>query len=107
MARTFLQSEEFAYPNGGQTRKGTAIYPDGRIRRVWAGIPDTYFSIPAHGRIAGKYLGGFLTIDDSHDSPNYGEFLFHPFKRYRDDANDCRYCGIVPSYGHKEGCPYA
>jgi hypothetical protein len=80
--RTFLQAEEFAYPHGGQTRKGTAIYPDGQIRRVWAGIPDTYFSIPAHGRIRGKYVAGFLYFEDGLDSPDYGEFKFHIFKRY-------------------------
>lgn len=60
---TWLQSEEYAYPNGGQTRKGSAVYPDGKTRRVWAGIPDTYFSIPAHGRIGGKYVAGFLMVE--------------------------------------------
>lgn len=65
---TYLQAEEFAYPHGGQTRKGRAFYPDGMIRRVYAGIPDTYFSIPAHGRIRGRYVRGFLTCEgDAHN----------------------------------------
>jgi len=63
MTLTYLQAEEYAYPHGGQTRKGRAFYPDGRLRRVWGGIPDTYFTIPAHGRIAGRYLHGFLTCE--------------------------------------------
>lgn len=58
---TWLQGESFAYPNGGQSRRGQAIYPDGTLRMVYAGIPDTYFSIPAHGRIAGHYVAGYLT----------------------------------------------
>lgn len=74
---TWLESEEFAYPNGGQTRKGRAIYPDGEKRRVMAGIPDTYFSIPAHGRVGGKYAKGYLTVDDGLDSPTRGALLFH------------------------------
>jgi hypothetical protein len=73
MSTTWLQPEEFAYPAGGQTRKGAAVYPDGRIRRVWAGIPDTFFSIPAHGRIKRKYLAGFLTCDD-------GIWTFHVYE---------------------------
>lgn len=59
---TWLESEEHAYPNGGQTRRGSAVYPDGRTRRIFAGIPDTYFSIPAHGRIRGRYVAGWVTV---------------------------------------------
>lgn len=63
---TWLQAEEFAYPNGGQTRKGMAMYPDGKVRTVYGGIPDTYFSIPAHGRIRGKYVAGALMYNADH-----------------------------------------
>ena len=103
---TWLQSEKFAYPRGGQTRKGKAIFPDGKLRTVHAGIPDTFFSIPAHGRLNGRYVAGFLMIDDRSvecpvchghwyepercencyfglvDSPTRGAWIFHIYKRY-------------------------
>lgn len=61
---TWIEDEEAAYsPNGRQNRRGQAIFPDGKLRAFRAGIPDTYFTIPAHARIAGKYVRGFLTID--------------------------------------------
>jgi hypothetical protein len=63
MTLTYREPEKCAYPNGGQTRKGRAFYPDGRLRRVWGGIPDTYFTIPAHGRFRGGYVHGFLTCE--------------------------------------------
>jgi len=68
---TWLQREDYAYPNGGQTRKGNAICEDGKVRRVWAGIPDTFFSIPAHATIQGRYTAGWLSLDD-----NDGAFIF-------------------------------
>ena len=86
--RTHLADEEFAYNGGCQTRPGKAIYPDGIIRRVYAGIPDTFFTIPAHGRVKGTYLAGFLYIEDDFDSPNYGELKFHVYARYMEKDID-------------------
>lgn len=84
---TWLQGESFAYPSGGQTRKGRAVFPDGTVRAVRAGIADTYFSIPAHGRIAGRYVAGYLTTatasglsTPTDDDPAYWEF--RPYDRY-------------------------
>ena len=74
---TWLEAEEFAYPNGGQTRKARAIYPDGVRRRVMVGIPDTWFTIPAHGRLDGKYVKGWVQVDDDLDSPTRGALMFH------------------------------
>jgi len=71
--QTFIQPEEYAYPHGGQTRKGAAVFPDGKVRRVWVGIPDTYFSIPAHARLNGRYVSGWVGCED-------GVFVFHPNK---------------------------
>lgn len=67
----FLRPEEDAYPNGGQTRRGRALFPDGKSRRVWAGIPDTYFTIPAHASVNNRYVKGYLTCED-------GVWRFHP-----------------------------
>ena len=80
MKRTYLAPEEHAYPHGGQTRRCTAIFPDGKVRVVWGGIPDTFFSIPAHATLNGKYVKGWLGFDDKPESPDYGELVFHPSK---------------------------
>ena len=64
---TWLQDESAAYPAGGQTRKGMAMFRDGKVRAVRAGIPDTYSTIPAHATVNGKYVGGFLTAEDKYD----------------------------------------
>lgn len=93
---TWLQDESAAYPNGGQTRKGLAIYPDGKPRRVYAGIPDTYFSIPAHGRVGGKYVRGYVHVDDKLlDCPN----ATGAYKRHADGGLHCELCqfGLVDS----------
>lgn len=73
---TWLEDENYAYPNGGQTRMGRALFADGTIRRVWAGIPDTYFSIPAHARVKGRYVAGWLTKEPE------GDWIFNPYQRY-------------------------
>lgn len=61
---TWIQAEEYAYPNGGQTRRGRAVFPDGRVRAVYAGIADTFYTIPAHARIGRRYVAGHLSITD-------------------------------------------
>lgn len=97
---TWISPESDAYPHGGMTRKGAALFPDGKLRAIRAGIPDTMFSIPASARVSGKYVAGFVTIDDGllecphphpdhalHceecqfgliDSPTRGALIFHP-----------------------------
>lgn len=69
--KTQLQGEEAAYPNGAQCRKGKAIFPNGEIRTVYAGIPDTFFTIPAHTIVKGKRVKGYLSLD------NEGEYIFN------------------------------
>lgn len=78
MERTYLEPEEFAYNTrgGGHSRSNRgarAICPDGIIRTFTAGIPDTYFSIPAHGRIKGRYVVGSLTIDSEDEELHFRE----------------------------------
>lgn len=60
---TYLAPESHAYPNGGQTRRCKALFPDGKVRVAWAGIPDTFYTIPAHARIGRRYVRGFLSLD--------------------------------------------
>lgn len=87
---TYLEDESYAYPAGGQTRRGAAVYPDGKTRRIYAGIPDTYFSIPAHGRIGRRYVAGLVTIvteDGSSVDVGQDRWLeFTLFPRYREEG---------------------
>jgi hypothetical protein len=85
---TFLADESAAYntysgAHSRSNRHGRAIYPDGKLRAVTAGVADTFFSIPAHGRIGGRYVAGWLSIEDDHNAPNYGALVFHIAKRYQ------------------------
>jgi len=70
---TWLQSEEAAYPHGRMTRLGFARWPDGLLRRVWAGLPDTFYTIPAYGRVQGRRVKGYLTVDEGVLTFNYEE----------------------------------
>lgn len=105
MPATWIAPEEHAYPTGGQTRKGAALYPDGKVRRVWGGIPDTFYSIPAHGRIGGRYVAGFLTVREGTDgkpewifnlSARSARHVPHAFEDVPGDVGPsklCRACG--------------
>ena len=72
---TWLEGEEFAYPHGGMTRRCYALCSDGIKRAVKCGIPDTYFSIPAYARIAGKRVKGYVCSDD--DGFHFREYVHH------------------------------
>lgn len=82
---TALESENAAYPHGGRTRKGIAKFKDGKLRRVYAGIPDTYFSIPANARVNGKYVSGFLSVDA--DTLTFHESVYSQVKAVYDNAD--------------------
>jgi hypothetical protein len=47
-----------------QAIKASAICADGKIRIFKVGIPDTFFSIPAHGKIKGFSVRGFVSYRD-------------------------------------------
>lgn len=73
IGETWIGNEQAAYctPTGthwGSRRRGLVRFPDGKLRRVTLGIPDTWFSIPGHdsrGRV------GFVTSDED-------GFAWHP-----------------------------
>ena len=90
---TWLDPEEYAYPAGSlrQSRRYCAARcPDGKIRRVKVGAPDTFFvgvpdtffffSIPATARVSGRTVAGFVSVSDS-----TGDFTFTPYT-YRKNA---------------------
>ena len=60
---TWIESEAYAYPNGGFTRRARVICPDGKPRIVLCSIADTYFSIPAVVTVSGKRIKGFISAD--------------------------------------------
>lgn len=78
---TWLDREELAYnthtgtPNRSQ-RKGCAKCFDGKLRTFSLGIPDTFYSIPAVGRIGNKYVRGWVEVDNS-------VLLFHRQTKYK------------------------
>jgi hypothetical protein len=61
---TWVEAEEFSYPNGGMYRRGYVRWEDGELRSVLCGIPDTFFSIPAVGKIHGIRVKGYVTCRD-------------------------------------------
>jgi hypothetical protein len=62
---SWLEGEEFCYPNGGLKRRAYARCEDGELRLFKADIADTMFSVPAAGKIGGKYVRGFLSGDEN------------------------------------------
>lgn len=40
------------------------------------GYADTFFSIPAYTRYKGRYIGGYITVED-------GGAIFRPYDRFR------------------------
>jgi hypothetical protein len=78
---TWLEDEAFAYPDGGFTRRVYALCADGKKRILKCSIPDTYFSIPARGRINGKYVRGYISTNGN------GGVSFHIVA-----THNCLYC---------------
>jgi hypothetical protein len=71
LGETWIEPEELAYntPYGSASesnRRGLVRFPDGRLRRVRLGVPDSYFTIPAR---PDRTRIGFVMVVD-------GEFRF-------------------------------
>lgn len=63
VGETWIDPEELAYdvPLYDSPRKCRAICPDGKLRIVVCGVPDTYFSIPARLVYKHKTVQGFVS----------------------------------------------
>lgn len=71
---TWLESERDG------RRRARVRFPDDSLRIVdCAGVADTYFSISARARIAGKTVTGYVTVDE-----NRSEFVFRPVNTDKD-----------------------
>jgi len=75
---TWLEPEQFAYGGNRKGRKGVAICPDGVRRLVYAGVPDSAWTIPAKVLVGKVVVTGFLMID-----PDSGAILFKPNEKAR------------------------
>lgn len=62
---TWIEGEEFCYPAGGYTRRAYALCADGKKRVFSCSVADSYFSVPARGKINYRYVKGFVSIHDN------------------------------------------
>lgn len=81
---TWLDGEELAYNThtgsaNRSGRRGRAKCFDGRFRTFSIGIPDTFTSIPAVGRIDKKYVRGWVEVKE-------GVLMFHRQSKYKSNA---------------------
>lgn len=83
---TWIEPEEMAYPNGAFTRRAKCLFPDGKLRIVRCSIADTYFSIPAKGKIGKLRLEGFIMADGP-------ALYFHPYQRFNEYGH---FHGFIP-----------
>ena len=49
--------------------KAKALCPDGKVRVIYHGEADSFFSAPAYARIRGKYVSGFVMKISMVDMP--------------------------------------
>lgn len=82
LGQTWLEPEQWAYNRSFGRRAKVRIRPNphnpvvlpyGALRMVRAGIPDTFFSIPARFRYARRIVKGFISKLSGED-----EFSFTP-----------------------------
>jgi hypothetical protein len=89
-----------SFPWGLFSRQGTRVLcPDGKVRALayLAQTPDTFFSTPAAVRIKGKYITGYMTVDEAYLAPDYATtrraYTFHP--------HTCHHDSLPPFTGDK------
>lgn len=80
LSDTYIESEQLAYntytgAHSRSNRHGMVRYPDGRILSVTLGVPDTFYTVPAHGRLHGKYVSGFVSVDTDYRNGE-GQYIF-------------------------------
>lgn len=85
LGETWLEPEELCYPSGGMHRRAKVRMPEGNLRIVVCGIPDTAFSIPTKGVIVkGIWRRGYITGEDTVDPNTFQtietEFVFRYIK---------------------------
>lgn len=80
LGKTWIDREERAYntysgAHTGSGRKGLVRWEDGALRTVTLGVADTFFSVPAHGYIRGRYVSGYVSVGEE-------EFEFRVYAKY-------------------------
>jgi hypothetical protein len=64
---TWVEGEEFAYPDDTWTRQAWADCEDGKRRMIQCKTADSYFTIPAR-IVSSPYVYGFLSIKGEGES---------------------------------------
>lgn len=77
---SWLEPEAFAYPGDTFSRRAYVNMPDGSRRVVRCCCADTYSSIPARVRIAGRTVKGFVSCGKG------AGYTFTPY----DNQDGCR-----------------
>lgn len=66
-------------------KKTKALCPDGKVRVIYHGEADTYFSAPAWTSVRGKYVSGYVTTLNASEVPSTmippSRLQFVPFSR--------------------------
>lgn len=76
---TWIEPEEWAYPEDTYTRRAYAICPDGIKRVVKCKCADTFFSVPAIAKIGSKRVKGFLSSRTNDDDSQ--SIIFTPYDK--------------------------
>ena len=88
---SWLEPEEMCYPHGrAYSRRAYAHCPDGKLRVVECGLPDTWFSIPGRLKLRGAWVEGFLSFDD-------GKLEFNTYNR-------CAHMFVTPAQPEASPC---
>ena len=80
MNSTYIEDESKAYNtyHGGHSRsnrRGRVRFSDGQLRMVRLGVPDTFFTIPAHAVVRGKYASGFVSVNTETEEFEFTQYV--------------------------------
>jgi hypothetical protein len=74
---TWIEDESICYPSGSLIRRAKVLCPDGKLRIMYTGIPDTYFSLPVKGNKG--YITSFYMKEMNETNENV--WVFIPYKK--------------------------
>jgi len=79
-----------------QVFRGRAYCPDGVVRRVMIGTPDTFFTCPARVKAFGKWVSGFTTMGDLHSKSSDSEkvVMFTPLPQGKNCGVFYKWTGV-------------
>lgn len=101
LGKTFTSTRQ---PWGVFNRNGHRVLcSDGKIRACeMAPTADTFFSVPASIRIAGKSITGYVTGEDAWDAANKVSYKAHSFHQH--DGQEAKH--LLPKWPANYGPDY-